>query len=121
MGILGEAHCIVYIFSIAKTSEGVFMFKNKTFRCDSQQLPLLELVKNGWQVPQYFHQLSVTPQPLSTKEVMKIIQLESPTLLYRARQENSAYWHKTGDINQSKIVVPLGMRNKWMVFVPQNI
>jgi hypothetical protein len=95
------------------------MNKNKTFRHDSQPLPLLELGNNGWQVPDYLHQLSVKPQPLSTKEVMKMIPLENSTLLYRARQGNSAYWHNPGDITQSKIVLPLGMRNKWTIFIPQ--
>jgi len=96
------------------------MIKNNAFRYDSQPLPLLELGNNGWRVPHHLHQLSVKPRPLSTKEVMKMIALESPTNLYHARQENLAYWHNSGDISQSKIVVPLGMRNKWMIFVPQN-
>jgi hypothetical protein len=102
-------------------SEQSPMNKNKPLGYDSQQLPLLELGKNGWQISQDLCRSKIVQKPLSTQEVIEMISPESPQSLYCARQENSAYWHKTGDINQSKIVVPLGMRNKWMVFVPQNI
>jgi hypothetical protein len=96
------------------------MSKNNRFDEVSQQLVLLEQGVKGWKIPQRLIQSASNAIPLSTKEVMKVLPLESPTLLYRARRERAAYWHKTADVSQSKIVVPLGMRDKWVVFTPQS-
>jgi hypothetical protein len=96
------------------------MSKNNRFNEVSQQLVLLEQEPKGWQVPQNLIQSRSHAIPLSTKEVMKVLPLESPAPLYRARRERAAYWHKTADVSQSKIVVPLGMRDKWVVFTPQS-
>jgi hypothetical protein len=94
------------------------MPKDNRFDEVSQQLVLLEQGPNGWQFPQNLIQRESHTVFLSTKEVMKVLPLESPALLYRARRERAAYWHKTADVSQSKIVVPLGMCNKWVVFTP---
>jgi hypothetical protein len=96
------------------------MSKNKRFDEFSQQLTLLEQNPQGWQVAQHLVQNVSPAKPLSTKEVMEVLPLKSPTPLYRARRQGVAYWHKTVNIGQSKIVVPFGMRDKWIVFTPKS-
>jgi hypothetical protein len=94
--------------------QGVPMSKDRRFDEVSQQLILLE------QEPQQQQMAQHLVQPLSTRGVMTILSLESPAPLYRARRQGAAYWHKTANISQSKIVVPCGMRDKWIVFTPKS-
>ena len=93
------------------------MKQNNLFQPKSQQ-PLFELKNNRWHIPN-----TVQPVPkikyLTTQEVLSQLNLESPSPLYFARREKSAYWHNFEQIECSKIVVPFGQRNKWLIFVPQ--
>ena len=94
------------------------MTKNKLLRYQSQQLPLFELKNNRWHIP-YVVKPVLKTKYLTTKEIVSQLNLESPLPLYRARREESAYWHNSEQIYCSRIVVSFGQRNKWLIFVPQ--
>jgi Na+-transporting NADH:ubiquinone oxidoreductase subunit NqrC len=100
-----------------RKSQKVFMTNVRSFKQIRQQLSLLDIKADKWQVSQQ-PPIKPTQHIYSTKEVVKFLSLDSAAPLYRAKKEGAAYWHQSEDIKQSKIVVPMGMRDKWTIYHP---
>ena len=95
------------------------MTKIRTFRPISQQLFLLDLKVDNKQVFRQPLDKKPIQQIYSTREVVEFLSLDSATPLYRTKNEGSAYWHQPGSIQESRIVVPMGKRDKWAIYYPQ--
>lgn len=85
----------------------------------SQELPLLERSKHGWEVRKQLCPKVKQPSKIyTTKEVVKLLRIPSDRPIRRARSLGSAYLHNPGDLKDSRIVVAVGQKNKWLVYSP---
>lgn len=95
------------------------MAKGTDSKSVSQELPLLESGRDGWQIRKH---LCSTGRSASryytTREVVDLLRISNDRSLCRARRKGSAYLHNPGDLQESSVVVAAGLRNKWLIYKP---
>lgn len=93
------------------------MSKNTNPELISQQLPLLERKEQGWQIRRGLSQKqNQISRHYTTREVVDLLKLPSRTPLYQAKRRGTAYLHNPGNLENSRIVVAVGLRDKWLIY-----